>query len=96
MQTTESVLFSTSYFPIIYRLTHYPDGQTRMDRPRWTNPDGQTRMDGLRWTDPDSCASPSDSLITLLSYPMAVFCANLFGLFCSGSQHHICSDDTDM
>ena len=39
-------------------------------------------MRGCTWqTQTDSCASPSDSIVSL-SYSMAVFSTNTFGLFC--------------
>ncbi len=68
-------------------------GRTRMDPdgPGWTQTDpdgpGRTRTDpvGPRWSmrdsdGPNSCASHSDSLISL-SYLMAAFSTNSFGLF---------------
>ena len=68
--------FLAFFFPIFYRPT--PITRTDLDR------SGQTQMDPdiSRWTrtDPDSCASPSESLISLI-YQMLAFSANSFGLF---------------
>ena len=87
--------FFRIFFSIMMDGPNQPEGYNWTNLTRWTLPNRSnqmnlielTKLDGPKRTQPDgsqviidSCATPSDSLISL-SYSMAAFSANSFGHF---------------